>query len=231
MLIRRLPDEYTNRILADPMERNHPDNAEFWKKQYAESPPAYRLNQRAISLKLIECLRIMFGSSFKVEGPKPLPSSGARSTMMEHVVFIDTTTEQDGGHGTIAYEKYIIEQKFERYANPNDEVPYDPNRVLNFYFNLKVIAPPEQLEERYQKFKQMIDKCLSDNRPFKTELGRKISVRTSGKVVPMLERSLPQLPSSVLREKVAKFVGGPTKVAGRKRRTTKRRKRTTRRRS
>lgn len=234
MIIRRLPDEYTDKMLADPKERHErdepdPDGVAYWEKYYAESPPALRLNRRAISLKIIECLRVMLGSSFKVDGPKEGRGFGARATTMEFWKFIDTTTAQDGGHGTIAHELYVIEQKHEPVGDP-DEVPFDPNLVLKFYFNIKVIAPPEQLEERYERFKQMIDKCISDKKPFKTELGRKVSVRTSGKVVPMLERAIPQLPSDVLRAKVAKFVGGPTKVAGRKRRTTKRRKRTLRRR-
>lgn len=203
-------------MLVDSAERERSMNkitlADTIEKNLSKLSPQERNRYRKISFKLLECLRIRLGINFTMQGP--IHPRNPNSRAVETWRFEDTTTMRQGHEGPI-YEGYTIIHNVEGDVHS---------------FSVRTRAPQPEEEERFENFKRILEECLKDQKEFKTELGRKVSLRTSGKVVPMLERTFPQLPSDVLRAKVAKFVGGPSKIGGRKSRRIRRRKRTTRRR-
>lgn len=211
-----LPDEFAEKMIVDSAERERSMNkitlADTIEKNLSKLSPQERNKYRKLSFKLLQCLRIRLGTNFTMQGP--IYSRNPNSRAVELWKFEDTTTARQGHDGPV-YEGYTIVHNVQGDIHS---------------FIIRTMAPQAEQEQRFENFKQLLEQCLKDQTEFKTEIGRKVSVRTSGKVVPMLERVIPQLPSDVLRAKVAKFVGGPSKIGGRKSRRIRRRKRTTRRR-
>lgn len=205
-----LPDEMTEKILIDIVERErsvNPRRAEQLERDLSieDRNTVYR----RVDLKVLQCLRIRLGN-FKLEGPR-FPSNFGRGTAVEMWDLKDPRSDGD----RIVGVSYTVKQRFD--GNTNS-------------FVIRITALETEQEQEFEKFKQALEQCLKDQTQFKSELGSKISLRTARRFVPILEKIAPTVPTDVLR-KVAEFKGGPSKIGGRKSRRIRRRKRTTRRRS